>query len=150
MSSSFTQAGSISNAALAQLLLNHQQQQRLTRQLKARLPADLALSLQHVNIAKGCLFLYCNSASWAWQLRFEQAHIRALAKQLQWPSFRDIKLRLMTPDSEPGPLRSVKVPAQPIIDIIHDAGKAQPDAALGQALTRLSTTLARLHKQKAG
>ena len=126
--------------ALSHLEQEINAQQALLDLVRQHLPEDLASHCVGARLDAHQLVLHTDSPVWASRLRY-------LAKQLQslleprYPNLREIKIRLLVPDSGPPKRRSVARRSTRAAAIIQDCAEDTRAGPLKTALPRLSRAL---------
>ncbi|MCQ8116227.1 DciA family protein [Methylomonas rosea] len=129
------------NLCLAQITA----QQALLAIVRAALPSDIAPHALHCVASGSQLLLYCDSASWASQIRFFN---RAIVDKLHGaghPYIVRLQVRIVPPIAEPvRPKRTPRLPSADNVGLIAQQFKsADEQDVLAAAMTRLGATLAK-------
>jgi hypothetical protein len=129
------------NLCLAQITA----QQALLAIVRTALPADIALHAVHCVASGSQLLLYCDSASWASQIRFFNRAILDKLHGAGHPYIVRLQVRIVPPMAEP--IRRKRTPRLPSADnvglIAQQFNSADEQDVLATALTRLGATLAK-------
>jgi hypothetical protein len=142
----FKLAQSFQNRPLDALQSRLNQQQSLLRGIRSGLPLSLANHVLHCVVNEKKLLLYTDSAVWASQLRFLKQEILQAASKVQQAPLDKLHIRILADQINESPRtgRKANLPSEEKIAMIRDQANNIQDSQLGQALQRLSTTLAKL------
>lgn len=142
----FKLAQSFQNRPLDALQSRLNQQQSLLRGIRSELPLSLANHVLHCVVNEKKLLLYTDSAVWASQLRFLKQEILQAAGKVQQEPLDKLHIRILADQINESPRtgRKANFPSEEKIALIRDQANNIQDSELGQALQRLSTTLAKL------
>jgi hypothetical protein len=142
----FKLAQSFQNRPLDALQSRLHQQQSLLRGIRSELPLSLANHVLHCVVNEKKLLLYTDSAVWASQLRFLKQEILQAASKVQQAPLDKLHIRILADQINESPRtgRKANLPSEEKIAMIRDQANNIQDSQLGQALQRLSTTLAKL------
>jgi hypothetical protein len=142
----FKLAQSFQNRPLDALQSRLNQQQSLLRGIRSELPLSLANHVLHCVVNEKKLLLYTDSAVWASQLRFLKQEILQAADKMQQAPLDKLHIRILADQINESPRtgRKANLPSEEKIALIRDQANNIQDSELGQALQRLSTTLAKL------
>jgi hypothetical protein len=143
----FKLAQSFQNRPLDALQSRLNQQQSLLRGIRSELPLSLANHVLHCVVNEKKLLLYTDSAVWASQLRFLKQEILQAASKVQQAPLDKLHIRILADQINESPRttgRKANLPSEEKIAMIRDQANNIQDSQLGQALQRLSTTLAKL------
>jgi hypothetical protein len=138
------------NKSIAQLHLQINQQLTILGQIKSVLPTELQVHVLHSVLNGKKLLIYTDSANWATQLRFYgetmlaafKSNCSTTATVLQVKIINDAATTKVIPKNKP------TIPSQRISYEIRKLSLVTADSQLKQALSKLSSTLARLNVRK--
>jgi hypothetical protein len=138
------------NKSIAQLSLQINQQLAILGQIKSVLPIELQVHVLHSVLNGKKLLIYTDSANWATQLRFYGETMLAVFKSncstpatvLQVKIINDVATAKVNPKNK------ATIPSQRVSYEIRKLSLVTTDPQLKQALSNLSSTLARLNVRK--
>jgi hypothetical protein len=142
----FKLAQSFQNRSLDVLCSRLNQQQSLLRDIRSELSPSLANHVLHCVVNEKKLLLYTDSAAWASQLRFLKQEILQAASKVQKAPLDKLQIRILADQFNESPRtgRKANLPSEEKIAMMRNQANDIQDSQLGQALQRLSATLARL------
>jgi hypothetical protein len=142
----FKLAQSFHNRSLAALHGRLNQQQSLLFDVRSALPPSLANHILHCVVNEQKLLLYTDSAVWASQLRFLKQEILQAAGKSQRAPLDKLQIRILADQVTENPRtgRKANLPSEEKIAMLKEQAHETRDSQLGQALQRLSETLAKL------
>jgi hypothetical protein len=142
----FKLAQSFQNRSLDVLHSRLNQQQALLRGIRSALPLALSSHVLHCVVNEKKLLLYTDSAVWASQLRFLKQEILQAASTLRQAQLDKLQIRILADQINESPRtgRKANLPSEEKIAMMRDQANSIQGSQLGQALQRLSTTLAKL------
>jgi len=120
-------------------------QQALLTIVRTALPAEIAPHAQHCVASGAQILLYCDSASWASQIRFFNRAILDKLHDAGHPYIVRLQVRIVPPTGEPiRPKRTPRLPSAENVGLIAQQFKpADEQDVLAAALARLGATLAK-------
>ncbi|MBD9359265.1 DUF721 domain-containing protein [Methylomonas sp. EbB] len=141
----FRTALDFDNKQLNLCLVKITAQQALLAIVRAALPAEIAPHAQHCVVSGAQMLLYCDSASWASQIRFFNRAILDKLHAAGHPYIVRLQVRIVPPIAEPvRPKRTPRLPSAENVGLIAQQFKlADEQDVLAAALTRLGATLAK-------
>lgn len=133
------------NRQLTLCLVEITAQQVLLAIVRTALPADIAQHAVHCVASGSQMLLYCDSASWASQIRFFNRAILDKLHGAGHPYVVRLQVRIVPPIAEPiRPKRTPRLPSADNVSLIAQQFKlADEQDVLAAALTRLGATLAK-------
>lgn len=142
----FKLAQSFQNRSLDVLHSRLNEQQSLLRDIRSELPPSLADHVLHCVVNEKKLLLYTDSAAWASQLRFLKPEVLQAAGKTQKAPLDKLQIRILADKFNESPQtgRTANLPSEEKIAMMKNQANDIRDSQLGQALQRLSATLARL------
>ncbi|OAI03055.1 DciA family protein [Methylomonas methanica] len=127
------------NLCLAQITAQH----ALLAIVRTALPADIAQHAIHCVASGAQMLLYCDSASWASQIRFFNRAIVDKLHEAGHPYIVRLQVRIVPPIAEP--VQPKRVPCLPSVEniglICDQAQRGDELDLLGAAMARLGETL---------
>lgn len=147
----FKSALDFQNRQLAVCLEKLAAQQKLLAVVKAALPPALAQQAVHCVVSgASCLLVYCESASWASQIRFFNRAILEKLHSVGLNHLTRLQVRIAAPIAGPAKLkRQARLPSAESIGLLtrHLPSGAARDE-LDTALARLGTTLSKRLRER--
>ena len=138
------------NRLIAQLRLQIDQQLAILRQIKSVLPTELQVHVLHSVLNGKKLLIYTDSANWATQLRFYGETMLAAFKSNNSTPVTLLQVKIINDAAatKVSPKNKANIPSQSVAYELRKLSLVTADPELKQALSKLSSTLARLNVRK--
>ena len=136
----FKSAYSFSNTAAVQRHLARHQ--KVLQIILSVTPEQIRSHIKSCVINHNTLLIYVSSASWASQLRFFHAQIKAAVNTQSTEKVQQIRIRLLSPAPYKAEKKSEKIiPSAETIDLLGNNASTAKEGKLRDALLKLSQTL---------
>jgi hypothetical protein len=138
------------NKSIAQLSLQINQQLAILEQIKSALPTELQVHVLHSVLNGKKLLIYTDSANWATQLRFYgETMLTAFKSNKPTPvTLLQVKIINVATTTKVSAKNKAIIPSQSVAYELGKLSLVTADPQLKQALSKLSSTLARLNVRK--
>ena len=138
------------NRTTTQLCLQINQQLAILRQIKSVLPTELQAHVLHSVLNGKKLLIYTDSANWATQLRFYGETMLAAFKSSNSTLTTVLQVKIVNDaaTTKVDPKHKATIPSQSVAYELGKLSLVTTDPQLKQALSKLSSTLARLNVRK--